>query len=319
MREGHELIGYGMATGIWEAQMQKTSARAVVRADGTVEVATATSDIGTGTYTILAQLAADAMGVPIERVSVKIGDSSLPTSPLEGGSWTAASAGSAVQVACHGLREQVFKHARSMEGSPLANEALERVAFHNGRIEVATDPGRGVPIVEVLKAAGVNELTAEETAAPDSKAQKSHSAYTHSAVFVEARVDEELGVVRVTRIVSAVAAGKILNLKTARSQVLGGIVFGQSMALEEHSEMDHHFGRFMNHNIAEYHIPVNADIHDIDVIFVEEHDVMVSPIGVKGLGEIGIVGTAAAVANAIYHATGKRIRDLPIKIEKLIG
>lgn len=144
-----------------------------------------------------------------------------------------------------------------------------------------------------------------------------YSAYTHSAVFAEARIDEELGVIRVTRIVNAVAAGKILNPKTARSQILGGVVWGIRMALHEETFTDHNLGRFMNHNFAEYHVPVNADIHDIDVIFVDEHDEKASPIGVKGLGEIGIVGTAAAIANAIYQATGKRIRDLPITMDKL--
>ena len=143
-------------------------------------------------------------------------------------------------------------------------------------------------------------------------------AYTHSAVFAEVRVDEELGQIRVTRVVNAVAAGKILNPKTARSQVLGGVVWGLSMALHEETFTDHNLGRFMNHNIAEYHIPVNADVHDIEVVFVEEHDDKVSPLGVKGLGEIGIVGTPAAIANAVFHATGKRIRDLPITIDKVL-
>ena len=143
--------------------------------------------------------------------------------------------------------------------------------------------------------------------------------YTHSACFVEVKVDEELGAVRVTRVVSAVAAGRILNLKTARSQILGGVVMGIGSALHEESMLDHALGRFMNHNLGEYHVPVNADIGHIDVIFVDEPDDKASPIGVKGLGEIGIVGTGAAVANAIYHATGVRVRDLPITIDKLQG
>ncbi|WP_027133108.1 xanthine dehydrogenase family protein molybdopterin-binding subunit [Geminicoccus roseus] len=319
MRDGRELVGWGMATGVWEAMMMKTSARVILSGDGRLEVATATSDIGTGTYTILAQIGADALGVPIEQVEVKIGDSSLPTSPLEGGSWTAASAGSAVQAACHRLREQLFRHARAMEGSPLANESLDRIEFTAGRLQVAADPGRGVALTEVMQTLGLEKLAAEETASPDKEAQEKYSGYTHSAIFAEVRVDEELGVMRVTRIVNAVAGGKILNPKTARSQIIGGMVFGHGMALEEQSEMDHRFGRFMNHNFAEYHIPVNADIHDLEVIFVEEHDDKISPIGVKGLGEIGVVGTAAAIANAIYHATGKRVRDLPITIDKLIA
>ncbi|QQP90612.1 xanthine dehydrogenase family protein molybdopterin-binding subunit [Skermanella sp. TT6] len=319
MREGRELIGWGMATGVWEAQMMQTSARAALKADGTLEVATATADIGTGTYTILAQLGADALGVPIEAVTVKIGDSSLPKSPVEGGSWAAASAGTAVQAACYTVREKLFNAARTVEGSPLANFSIDRVVFGNGRIAVDGDPSRSVTLADALAASGQAEISAEETAKPDPETKKKYSGYTHSAIFVEVRIDEELGVIRLTRVVNAVAAGRILNTKTARSQILGGVVFGIGMALHEESLMDKELGRFMNHNIAEYHIPAHADVRDIDVIFVDEHDDKASPIGVKGLGEIGIVGTAAAIANAVYHATGRRIRHLPITIDKVMG
>ena len=167
--------------------------------------------------------------------------------------------------------------------------------------------------------AASTRIEQENTHARSRKTNDALRAYTHSAIFAEVKVDEELGVIRVTRIVNAVAAGRILNPKTARSQILGGVVWGIGMALHEETMIDHRFGRFMNHNIAEYHVPVNADIHDIDVIFVDEQDDKVNPLGVKGLGEIGIVGTAAAIANAVFHATGKRIRDLPITIDKLMG
>ncbi|NNM72379.1 xanthine dehydrogenase family protein molybdopterin-binding subunit [Enterovirga aerilata] len=318
MRDGRELVGWGMATGCWEAYFQKTSARARLAAGGELEIATASSDIGTGTYTILAQLAADDLGVPIERVAVRIGDSSLPASPIEGGSWTAASAGAAVQAACGAVREKLLGLARSIDGSPLANAGIEHVAFRDGRIELAGDPERFVTLADAMQAGGVEHVEAEETVSPDILTSMRYSMYTHSAIFAEVKVDEELGIIRVTRIVNAVAAGRILNPKTARSQVLGGIVMGVGMALEEESMLDHNLGRFMNHNFAEYHVPVNADIHDIDVIFVPEHDDKANPLGVKGLGEIGIVGTAAAIANAIYHATGKRIRALPITPDKLL-
>jgi len=318
MREGRELIGWGMATGVWEAQMNKTSARATLTADGKLEVASATADMGTGTYTILTQIAADALGLRMEDVTTRIGDSSLPQAPVSGGSWTAASTGTAVQMACHTVREQLFKHARKMDDSPIANASLDHVAFAGGRIAMTADSSRSVTFTEVMRAAGVDKLEAEETASPSTLTQVRYAAYTHSAVFVEVRVDEELGVIRLTRIVDAVAAGKILNPKTARSQIIGGVVFGIGMALEEESMLDHDLGRFMNHNLAEYHVPVSADVPDIDVIFVEEHDDKASPIGVKGLGEIGVVGTAAAIANAVFHATGKRIRELPITIDKLL-
>ena len=156
------------------------------------------------------------------------------------------------------------------------------------------------------------------TALPNLWKQWRYSRHAHSAVFAEVKIDEDLGTVHVTRVVSAVAAGRILNPKTARSQILGGIVWGIGMALEEETVMDHAFGRFMTHNLADYHVPVNADVHDIDVILVEEHDEVVNPLGVKGLGEIGLVGVAAAVANAVFHATGKRVRDLPITLDKLL-
>jgi xanthine dehydrogenase YagR molybdenum-binding subunit len=170
----------------------------------------------------------------------------------------------------------------------------------------------------VLRAAGKVRLEVEEVGAPDAKRQAGYTRATHSAVFVEVKVDEALGTVQVTRVVSAIAGGRILNPKTARSQIAGAVVWGIGMALHEESLMDTKLGRFVNHDLAEYHIPVNADVQDIDVIFVEEHDTIVNPLGAKGLGEIGIVGVAAAVGNAVYHATGKRVRELPITLDKLL-
>ena len=172
---------------------------------------------------------------------------------------------------------------------------------------------------QAMQAGGVDRIEAEESAGPDKGVKAKYAAYTHSAIFVEVKVDEDLGVVRVTRVVNAVAAGKILNPKTARSQIMGGVVMGLGMALAEETLTDHRLGRFMNRNLGEYHVPVNADIHDIDVIFVDEGDDKLNPLGIKGVGEIGIVGTAAAIGNAIFHATGKRIRELPITIDKILA
>ena len=318
MREGRELIGWGMATGCWEALHMKAAARATLRAGGTLEIASATADIGTGTYTIMAQIAAETMGLPIEAVQVTIGDSSLPKSPVEGGSWTAASVGAAVQAACETLRGKLFKLARGLDGSPLGNADLSHVVFADGEIRVADAPGRAVSLDAALAASGETALVVEEAVGPGLVSMMRYTRNTHSAVFAEVRVDEELGVVRVTRIVNAVAAGRILNLKTARSQILGGVIWGLGMATHEETMTDHALGRFMNHSLAEYHVPVHADAPEVEVIFVEEHDPEVNPLGVKGLGEIGIVGTAAAIGNAIFHATGKRVRDLPITIDKLL-
>jgi xanthine dehydrogenase YagR molybdenum-binding subunit len=307
-----------MAGGMWEASLQKAEARARITADGRLEVSTAASDIGTGTWTILAQIAADSLGLPLDAVVPLIGDSSLPTSPVEGGSWTAASNGSAVLAACDALKQTLFKHARRMANSPLANASFEQVEFRAGRMARREDPGSSLALTEILHAADLQEIAEEGKVAPDAAQARKYASYTQSAVFAEVRVDEELGVIRIPKIVCAVAAGRILNPKTARSQILGGVVMGIGMALHEEALTDHRIGRIMNHNLAEYHVPSHADIEDIEVIFAEEHDDKVSPLGVKGLGEIGIVGTAAAVANAVFHATGKRVRDFPITIDKLL-
>ena len=319
MREGCELVGLGVATGMWEALMQKAAAQACLTADGRLAVSTAASDIGTGTWTILAQIGADALGLPLGDVTPLIGDSSLPASPVEGGSWTAASNGAAVQAACETLKQRLFKLAKGMANSPFANAAFDDVAFRDGRLMRKDDPGGSLALTEILHAADLEEITEDGQATPDAAIARKYASYTHSAVFAEIRVDEELGIIRITKMVCATAAGRILNPKTARSQILGGIVMGIGMALHEEALTDHRLGRIMNHNLAEYHVPAHADVEDIEVIFAEEHDEKVSPLGVKGLGEIGIVGAAAAVGNAIFHATGKRVRDFPITLDKILA
>jgi xanthine dehydrogenase YagR molybdenum-binding subunit len=318
MREGSELIGWGMASGVWDAMTMKSSAKCTLTADGRLTVAAAASDIGTGTRTILTQIAAESLGLPMEAVTVQIGASDLPSSPVEGGSWTASSSGTAVTKACADVRQTLFAHARRMTNSPLAEADIDDVSFQDGRIALTADPARGVTIAEAMQAAEVEKIDGKGTVWPDLLGMMKYASYTHSAVFAEVRVDEELGVVRVTRVVCGVGAGRILNPKTARSQILGGIVMGIGMALHEETMTDHALGRTVNHNFAEYHVPAHADIHDIEVIFVDERDDKASPIGVKGLGEIGIVGTAAAVANAIFHATGRRVREFPITIDKIL-
>jgi len=317
MREGHELIGWGMATGIWEALQVEASAKAVLTMNGSVEISSAFTDIGPGTYTIMTQIAAEMLGVPIYNVAAKLGDSSLPDAPVEGGSWTAASLGSAVREACNGVRRQLFRLVQRMDGSPFAKAKLDDVVFVDGEIRAKDDASRAVSIVDAMRSGRAERIEQEATAEPSY--DETHSKFTHSAIFAEVRIDEEVGVIRVTRVVNAVAAGRILNPKTARSQILGGVVFGIGMALHEETAIDHKLGRPMTHNLADYHVPVNADIHDIHVIFVEEKDDVINPLGVKGVGEIGVVGTAAAIANAIFHATGKRVRDLPITLDKVIG
>ena len=315
MRDGSELVGWGMATGVWEALQVPITVRIVLTANGHAEVACATSDIGTGTYTIMAQVAADALGLPLDNISIKLGDSTLPQSPVEGGSWIAASVSNGIVTTSNAIREELLRLAKKVPGSPLANATPDKVAFADGKLVSRQDASRAISIADVMRHGAVDRIEQEKSTnfANDGK----HAHNTHSALFAEVKVDEQLGVIRVTRIVSAVAAGRILNTKTAHSQVMGGVVWGIGVALHEETLIDHKFGRIMNANIAEYHVPVNADVHDIKVIFVEEQDNIVNPLGIKGLGEIGIVGVAAAIANAVYHATGKRVRDLPITLDKL--
>jgi xanthine dehydrogenase YagR molybdenum-binding subunit len=314
MRDGGDLVGWGMATGIWEALQVPIAVRIALSADGHAEVACATSDIGTGTYTIMAQVAADMLGLPLGKISVKLGDSSLPRSPVEGGSWIAASVSNGIATTAGAIRDELLRLAKQMPNSPLANVASGEVALVEGKLVSRSDASRGVSIADVMRHGAVDRIEQEKVTKPAQDVSQAHN--THSAIFAEVKVDEQLGVIRVTRVVNAVAAGRILNTKTASSQILGSVVWGIGMALHEETLIDHRYGRIVNANIAEYHVPVNADVHDIKVIFVDEPDDS-NPLGVKGLGEVGIVGVAAAIANAVYHATGKRVRDLPITLDKL--
>ncbi len=316
MTDGNELVGWGMATGIWDAMQMKASAKALLTANGGVEVASATADIGPGTYTMMAQLAAEMLGVPLDNVEVKLGDSALPDAPVEGGSFTTSSVGSAIYAACRAVQLELLGLAQRMSGSPLAGARFDDVVFAEGKVRHKDGNGREVSVAAAMRAGNVDRIEKEASAEPDEHSKYSHN--THSAVFAEVKIDEQLGVIRVTRVQSAVAAGRILNPKVARSQIIGAVVGGIGMALHEETAIDRRFGRFMTHNLADYHVPVNADVHAIDVIFVEEKDDEINPLGVKGVGEIGIVGTAAAIANAVCHATGKRVRDLPITVDKLL-
>ncbi|HTV89564.1 MAG TPA: xanthine dehydrogenase family protein molybdopterin-binding subunit [Stellaceae bacterium] len=315
MRDGSDLIGWGMASGVWEALQVPIAVRIALTANGHAEVSCATSDIGTGTYTIMAQVAADMLGLPIDNVSIRLGDSRLPQSPVEGGSWTAASLSNGIAATAAAVREALLGLAQGLPNSPLAIATPDEVALADGKLVHKRDASRAVPIAQAMRHGGVDRISEERLTTFDDDGSQAHN--THSAVFAEVRVDDQLGVIRVTRIVSAVAAGRILNTKTARSQIIGGIVWGIGMALHEETLVDHAFGRVVNADIAEYHVPVNADVGDIDVIFVEEADGDVNPLGVKGVGEIGMVGVAAAIANAVHHATGRRVRDLPITLDKL--
>jgi xanthine dehydrogenase YagR molybdenum-binding subunit len=319
MVDGEELVGWGMATGMWDSLVMVARVSAVLHADGRLVVSSAASDIGTGTYTVMSMIAAESMGLPLERVTFQLGDSTLPLAPVEGGSSHVTTVGSGVAGACEKLQKQLLKMAQAMPDSIFRKLQLRQVEFNDGRIHLRGEPANGVGLGELLAQAGKDRVEEKFLLTPQMLKQRKYSRAVHSAVFCEVRVNEKLGMVRVTRVVSAVAAGRIISAKTAESQIIGGVVWGISQALHEETHTDHRLGRFMNHNYAEYHVAVNADIHDIQVIFADEDDRVVSKqLGAKGVGEIGIVGVAAAVSNAIFHATGKRLRTTPMSPDKLL-
>lgn len=318
MKRGNKLVGYGMATGMWDANRIFGRAEAIMTADGKVEIKSAVTDIGTGTKTIMTQIAADELGLAVEDITFSHADSKMPFAPIQGGSFTTATVGPAVQNACQALNKKIFKKAKELKGSALKEIRFKDVVFKNGFILVKDQPEIQLDIREIFKANQGKAITTTNSAMPNPLTYGKKARAVHSAVFVEVEVDEELGVVEVKRAVTAVAAGKIINPKTAESQVLGGMIWGISKALHEETILDHELGKYMNANLGEYHIPVHADIHDLEVIFVEENDPFVNDLGVKGVGEIGGVGMPPAITNAIFHATGKRIYDLPIHFDRLL-
>ncbi|MBV6791631.1 xanthine dehydrogenase family protein molybdopterin-binding subunit [Xanthomonas euvesicatoria] len=317
MRDGKLLVGWGMASSVWGAFQQPASARITFRSDGTASVASATSDIGPGTYTVMTMIAAEFLGLRLDQVKFELGDTRQPQAPAQGGSWTTSSVGSAVRGAALTIAAKLLDLANRDADSPLRGVSAENVEMLDGRLRAKSDASRAVDIAEVMRRAGINEITETYDSTPSPEREK-YASLAHGAQFVEVKVDPELGTIRVTRVIEITACGKILNPLASHSQEIGGVVWGIGMALEEATEVDHRTGRLMTANLQHYHVPVNADIHAIETIFVEEDDTIVNPLGVKGMGELGMVGIPAAIANAIFHATGKRIRDLPITPDKLL-
>ena len=318
MRDGRLLVGWGMATGTWGAGQSPASVRVTVKADGAALVESGTTDIGPGTYTTMTIVAAESLGLPIEKVKFVLGDSDLPPSPGQGGSNTTSSVGSAVKEACDLVVKEFLDLANKDENSPFRGVAVADLAVDGGTIAVKGKPETRVSFGDLLKRNNLGHVGLLHRSTPNSGERSKYSIASHGVLFVEVKVDEELGIVRVTRVVQATAAGKIVNPKGAHSQEMGGAVWGIGMALTEKTEIDHRIGRIMNPNLAGYHVPVNADVAEIETIFVPEEDKIVNPLGAKGLGELGLVGVPAAIANAIFHATGKRFRELPITPDKFI-
>jgi xanthine dehydrogenase YagR molybdenum-binding subunit len=317
LREGGALVGWGMATASYPAGISTASAEAKIFADGTALVRAGSQDLGTGTYTVMTQVAADALALSVDRVRFELGDTTFPEAPLSAGSRTAASVGSAVKLACLELRRKLSELASETASSALQGTKPERMDAAEGALLDRDDPRRRQSYGDVLKSAQRKEL-AVVVEAKERAERKSYAAHAFGAQFAEVRVDEALGEIRVSRMVGAFAAGKVLNEKTARSQLLGGMVWAIGCALEEHTVRDARTGRLVTRDLDGYHVPVHADVPALDVIIVEEDDPRVSDVGAKGMGEIGITGGVAAIANAVYHATGKRVRDLPITLDKVL-
>jgi len=318
MRNGNKLVGYGMATGIWDAYQFPSRVEVLIDRDGKLHVNNATTDIGTGTLTVMTQIAADTLGLALEDVIFEYGDSKKPFSMFQGGSSTTASAGVAIVTAVTALKGKLIKAAKKMNGSPLAEAHHDDIIFVRGFMALKSEPAVRVSLREVVAANQGRVIKTTNLAKPKVVKLRKFSKATHSAAFVKVEVDIALRTINVTHAVTAVAAGRIINPKTARSQILGSMVWSISKALREESIIDERFGKYINPNLAEYHIPVHADIHEMDVIFVEEHDALINELGVKGVGEIGLVAMPAAIANAIFHATGKRVYNLPIHFDELL-
>jgi xanthine dehydrogenase YagR molybdenum-binding subunit len=325
-RHGNVLIGWGMATATYPTNRQESAAKARLLADGRAIISTAAHDLGTGTYTTMTQIAAETLGLPLDRVKVELADTTLPQAAVAGGSQTSASVGPAVQAACKKVLASAKERATADPKSPLFGKSAQDIEAGQGRLFLKDHPDVGETIASLLERNGGRPIEAQSDSAPPgadaqepgSKPPEEFSKHAWGAQFAEVRIDQRLGEIRVSRFVGAFAAGRILNAKTARSQIMGGIVWGISAALLEHTVYDPNRAKVVNDSLADYLVPVNSDIPPIDCFFVEEKDPHVNPLGVKGVGELGITGAAAAVANAVYHATGKRLRDLPITLDQVM-
>ena len=312
------LVGWGVGTATFPALMFQAEARAVIRSDGSGLVETGAHDMGQGAWTALAQIAADGLGLDLERVEFRAGTSDLPDAGIAGGSAHTATAGTAIHNAGGAVTAKLADLATRDERSPLFGAGNAGVIARDGRLFRRDDESRSDSYADILTRAGLAEIEARGKGGMDAAAQAAYAMHAHGAVFAEVKVDPDLGQVRVTRMVGAFAAGRIINPHLVRSQLFGGMIWGISFALHEEAVMDRRSGRLLNANLAEYHVPVNADVPSLDVMTVDEHDPHVNALGIKGVGEIGVTGSAGAVANAVWHATGIRVRRFPIRIEDLV-
>ncbi|MDQ2713323.1 MAG: xanthine dehydrogenase family protein molybdopterin-binding subunit [Chloroflexota bacterium] len=332
-RKGDQFVGWGMATAMYPVYLSPAAAMVRLLENGYAVVEAGSQDIGTGTYTVLAQLVAETLGLSLQQITVALGDTHLPPTPVAGGSRTMGSLGPAVLAAAQDVRRQAIHLALTDARSPLCGCREEAITIEEGRLVSMLDPAQSESYADLLKRTGKAQLVSYQESIPrEGKPEdkertfmglnascgpitSTHAMYSFGAHFVEVQVEPDLGTIQVTRVVGTFAAGRIINEKTARSQLLGGFIFGLGMALLEETQIDPHLGRIMNANLGEYHVPVHADVPEIDISFVQEHDPSINALGAKGVGELGTVGAAAAIANAVYHATGRRVRTLPIRLD----
>ncbi len=318
MREGNKHIGYGMATATYPANRSAAQATVRLMPDGRIFVGSGTQDLGTGMYTMMAQTVMQEMDVPWEMVDVKLGDSTLPKAPVSGGSQSTASVGPAVKDACAQLMLKLANMAVDDPASQLYNAKAQDITVKGGMLQHKTTPSRAEALTLSVSRNKGKPVEESGSAEPSQEAEKALSTHSWGAVFAEVAVDDSTHMVEVRRVVATYDIGKLLNKKTGISQLEGGIVWGIGMALTEATEIDDNYGRIVNNNLAEYHVPVNADAQKIEVSVIDKPDTKFSPQGGRGIGEIGITGIAGAIANAIYNATGKRIRDFPITPDKIM-
>jgi xanthine dehydrogenase YagR molybdenum-binding subunit len=318
MRQGDLLVGWGMATATYPAHKMSAAARAELRANGTATVQCATHDLGTGAYTAFTQISSEQLGLPFENITFELGKSDFPFGPVAGGSNSTGTVGTAIHEVALLLHKALAELAVKDAKSPLFNFKADDIAMvADGRIGLKTDGTKSDTFVDILKRAGKASINVQSEQKPPGE-NKKQAFQSWGAHFCEIVIDPLLPRVQVTRVISVMNCGRVVSAKTARSQIIGGVVMGIGMALTEETSYDPATGLPVIRNLADYHVPTNADVPEIDVAFVGEPDFAFNPIGARGLGEIGITGTAAAIANAVYHATGKRIRDLPITPDKLI-
>jgi len=315
VRDGRWLVGLGMAAAIRGNFLLPAKAGVRIDADGTITLRQGMTDIGTGTYTILAQITAETLGVPLAQVKVELGDSDFPPAPGSGGQFGAATAGSAAFAAGMNLRKALAELAIGDPNSPLYGDDPELVTFGGGNIAV---DNRAEPLDRLVARAAPDGVYVEGSITPAADA-RDYSQHTYGAHFAEVGVDPDTGEVRLRRMFGVFAAGRILNAKTAMSQITGGMIWGVGTALHEYNEVDPRYGSFIAQDLAGYHVPAHADIADLSAMFLDEVDDKANPMGIKGVGELGIAGAGAAIANAVYNACGARIREYPLTPEKVLA